>query len=83
MMATKMDRRKFLGWAATGAAGLLLPTVVRPRPNVFDMGHKISDVSPWYLDAQFDVEQWLRDEFRRVIFEMRGCKYVIDGYGKS
>lgn len=36
-----MTRRNWLGWAATGAAGLLLPTVVRPAPKVFDMGRSM------------------------------------------
>lgn len=36
--AGEMGRRAFLGWAATGAAGLMLPGVIRPRAKVFDMG---------------------------------------------
>jgi hypothetical protein len=35
-----MNRRSFLGWTATGGAGLLLPGIMRarPQPTVFDMG---------------------------------------------
>lgn len=33
-----IDRRAFLGFAAAGAGGLLLPTIVRPKAKVFDMG---------------------------------------------
>jgi hypothetical protein len=33
-----LDRRQFLGWAATGAAGILMPGIVRPKAKVFDMG---------------------------------------------
>lgn len=39
-MTHELDRRSFLRFAATGAAGLLLPVprTVRPAPTVFDMG---------------------------------------------
>ena len=39
-MEPKLTRRDLLGWAAVGAAGILVPTIVRakPRPVVFDMG---------------------------------------------
>lgn len=37
-MAEALTRRGFLGWTATGAAGLLVPGLIGPRPKVFDMG---------------------------------------------
>jgi hypothetical protein len=46
-MIEATGRRQFLGWAATGAAGLLLPTIARPRPKIFDMGRwRPSPVGP-------------------------------------
>ncbi len=33
-----MNRRAFLGWAATGAAGLLVPVLAKPTPKVFVFG---------------------------------------------
>jgi TAT (twin-arginine translocation) pathway signal sequence len=33
-----LSRRSFLGWTAAGAAAILTPSIVRPRPVVFDMG---------------------------------------------
>jgi len=33
-----MHRRAFLGFVATGPAGILVPAIVRPRARVFDMG---------------------------------------------
>jgi hypothetical protein len=47
----KLDRRSFLGWAATGAAGLLLPELTRPKRGrvVFDMGrHCEKPLGEWF-----------------------------------
>jgi hypothetical protein len=71
-----LSRRGFLGWAATGAAGLLLPSVVKPRAKVFDMGRGLAKAPPMvgnllflavhgYTDqleiASDDGRQWLRE----------------------
>lgn len=40
MASGELGRREFLRWAATGAAGLLVPAIDRPRTTVFDMGRR-------------------------------------------
>jgi hypothetical protein len=34
----RLTRRSFLGWTAVGAAAILTPSIVRPRPRVFVFG---------------------------------------------
>ncbi len=34
----RFSRRSFLGWLPAGAAAILLPSILRPKPKVFDLG---------------------------------------------
>ncbi len=73
-MRDLINRRSFLGWAATGAAGLLLPGVVRPKaaPVVFDMGRGRIAPGKWY-------DMIVRPHDGRPVYEMFGRFFAPEG----
>jgi hypothetical protein len=71
-----MNRRNWLCWTASSAAGLFIPAVAKPRAKVFDLGRDVDRYRQQYferellplarrmiLDPNVDLEKYIRSDF--------------------
>jgi hypothetical protein len=81
-----MGRRQFLGYAAAGAAGILLPTIVRPEAKVFDMGRgprRMREASPEFRVYVSDPGGDYREITPVAVSRLPGGQVIVSIPGRA
>jgi hypothetical protein len=77
----EMSRRNFLGWTAVGAAGLLVPELIRPRVTtvVFGSGQRLGFIPVGYMVLDDGTRIPVREIRARQRFEQFGSAFEQGG----